>query len=70
MRGVLKRMARSLSASQLLEEALLIGISLCIAATIFALISKVSGQLGSSIGQVWDNIVRMLNDYFSWLSLS
>ncbi|MFQ6085510.1 MAG: hypothetical protein ACE5OY_04500 [Candidatus Bathyarchaeia archaeon] len=64
---LLARFRRDLTASQLLEEALLIGISLCIAAGIFALASKMTGQLGTSLGEVWRSITKVFSDYFGWL---
>lgn len=66
MKRPLKRLIHGSSASQLLEEALLIGISLCIAAAIFTMVSKVTGQLGTSLGQIWENIARIFSDYLAW----
>lgn len=67
MAKILKRVILDSKASQLLEEAILIGISLCVAAAIFAMASKVTGQLGTSLGEIWEGITKILSDYFGWL---
>lgn len=64
---VIKRFISSTSASQLVEEALLLGVSFLLLVIVLGVVQNVTSTLSSFLNQAWKEIEEAANGLFGWV---